>query len=383
MIQFHNASYRDDHYRKTPIPLEISADGEAEIRPSGEIFRRGIDPENALVSTRDDENRIIPDGNYSDKKFISSNRVKDNGDVVDEDEDDEVGSMDNTVGGGSWRSANTPNPSRINDSSGPQTPITGIPKADHEKYGRLGLLSANDSPNAHRPKAQTMWSAFRSDKPEASTSNNASGTNDGSSSRPEGSKRKSRVGSTTEEDGPRNALEGNEVANTQQEQLGESVGQKKWAVLRSKLLRNQTAPNQHSSPAVVPVTSELLAGQLPVMIMKTWLGRDEAGNRAVPVLLGNLRFRVGDSAGIGESKEQDDSPPEKGKEKDKGGKTGREVFRIECEYGDGAVKWVIYRELRDFVSLHGHYRADNLKERASHIRSGKKVEVPEFPRISE
>jgi phospholipase D1/2 len=76
--------------------------------------------------------------------------------------------------------------------------------------------------------------------------------------------------------------------------------------------------------ASLPVTTELMAGQLPVMMLKTWLDRDEHGNRAVPVLLGNMRFRVGDSVGIRAGKEH----------------TGKEMFKMECEYGDGAVKWV-------------------------------------------
>jgi phospholipase D1/2 len=79
-----------------------------------------------------------------------------------------------------------------------------------------------------------------------------------------------------------------------------------------------------SAVAALPVTTELMAGQLPVMIMKTWLDRDEDGNRAVPVILGSLRFRVGDSVGL----------------KADGGQTGKEMFKLECEYGDGAVKWV-------------------------------------------
>ena len=28
------------------------------------------------------------------------------------------------------------------------------------------------------------------------------------------------------------------------------------------------------------------------------------------------------------------------------------IFRIELEYGDGLVKWVIFRELKDFLNLH-------------------------------
>jgi len=43
---------------------------------------------------------------------------------------------------------------------------------------------------------------------------------------------------------------------------------------------------------------------------------------------------------------------------------------------------VIYRELRDFVSLHTHYKADNLGTRVSHIRGARRIEIPEFPKTS-
>jgi hypothetical protein len=107
-------------------------------------------------------------------------------------------------------------------------------------------------------------------------------------------------------------------------------------MLRNRVLpgqgkgKNESAPGANtvsalSSTAIasVPITTELLAGQLPVMMLKTWLDRDEDGRKAVPVLLGNMRFRVGDSVGL----KQEDA-------------TGREMFKVECEYGDGAVKWV-------------------------------------------
>ena len=112
--------------------------------------------------------------------------------------------------------------------------------------------------------------------------------------------------------------------------------QRRWSLLRSRVLPAQGTSDSGPTPGVnkvtalapatiasVPITTELLAGQLPVMILKTWLDRDEDGNRAVPVLLGNLRFRVGDSVGIGAGRE-----------------TGKEMFKLECEYGDGVVKWV-------------------------------------------
>ncbi|KAL7424031.1 Phospholipase D1 [Cryptotrichosporon argae] len=152
--------------------------------------------------------------------------------------------------------------------------------------------------------------------------------------------------------------------------------QRRWSMLRSRVVPARAASGSAGGPAKVSalaptavasllVTTELLAGQLPVMILKTWLDRDEDGNKAVPVLLGSLRFRVGDSVGLRQ-----------------GGQTGREMFKIECEYGDGAVKWVIYRELRDFLSLHAHYKAANFGTRVTSLRSSRHVEIPEFPKMS-
>lgn len=129
--------------------------------------------------------------------------------------------------------------------------------------------------------------------------------------------------------------------------------------------------NRHANSATTDVsaptmTNEMLAGTLPVMILKTWLDRDEEGHRAVPVLLGNLRFRIGDSLQV------------------RTGKTGgiKEMFKIECEYGDGAIKWVVYRELRDFVSLHLHYKKSNFGHRVAALGSHqtRHVTIPEFPR---
>lgn len=128
---------------------------------------------------------------------------------------------------------------------------------------------------------------------------------------------------------------------------------------------NSTGVTATDRDAPAPtMTTELLAGTLPVMILKTWIDRDEDDHRAVPVLLGNLRFRIGDSVPL----------------RSGGRHTGREMFKIECEYGDGAIKWVVYRELRDFVILHAHYKAANLGTRVTGLRSSRRVELPEFPR---
>ncbi|KAK8858386.1 hypothetical protein IAR55_002613 [Kwoniella newhampshirensis] len=154
------------------------------------------------------------------------------------------------------------------------------------------------------------------------------------------------------------------------------AAQKRWSMLRSRVLpSNKNSSNAPGlgkvsalAPTViasVPVTTELMAGLLPVMMMKTWLDRDEDGHRAVPVLLGNLRFRVGDSVGLRQGRE-----------------TGKEMFKLECEYGDGAVKWVIYRELRDFLSLHAHYKAANFGSSVAGLRTSRRVEIPDFPKMS-
>lgn len=43
---------------------------------------------------------------------------------------------------------------------------------------------------------------------------------------------------------------------------------------------------------------------------------------------------------------------------------------------------VIYRELRDFLSLHAHYKAANFGTSVGGLRGSRKVDIPEFPKIS-
>lgn len=51
------------------------------------------------------------------------------------------------------------------------------------------------------------------------------------------------------------------------------------------------------------------------------------------------------------------------------------LFRIELQYGDGLMKWVIYREMRDFVNLHAHYRFASIVQNDT-------VTLPSFPKTS-
>ncbi|KAH9949881.1 phospholipase D [Amylocystis lapponica] len=134
----------------------------------------------------------------------------------------------------------------------------------------------------------------------------------------------------------------------------------KWGRLRSLLPHIAGSKNAGQGPsAVVPqsvnITDELIAGGLSAVMLHLWFERDEKDHRRVPVLFHRLRIRVSDSL-----------HPLHGH---------KAVFRIECEYANGAVRWVVYRQLREFLSLHTHYALSNAYNR--------NVEnLPEFPKTS-
>ena len=142
-------------------------------------------------------------------------------------------------------------------------------------------------------------------------------------------------------------------------------GKAKWAKLRSLFpsVQNfvsdrESADLSYSSIAVpkVSITDELIAGGLSTLMLRLYLERDEKGRRRVPILLHRLRIRISDSYHPTEEK--------------------RTVFRIECEYANGAARWVVYRQLRDFLSLHAHYTVSNVYNRLGDP-------LPEFPMTSE
>lgn len=143
---------------------------------------------------------------------------------------------------------------------------------------------------------------------------------------------------------------------------GKSHPAQKWNRLRSlipALAHQSKEVSQQGQIAVqsnnVNITDELIVGGLSTLILRLWFERDEHDNRRVPVLLHRLRIRISDSL-----------HPLNG---------SKAVFRIECEYANGAARWVIYRELRDFISLHTHYRFSNAFNRNVDV-------LPEFPRTS-
>ncbi|KAK7048243.1 NUC071 domain-containing protein [Favolaschia claudopus] len=137
----------------------------------------------------------------------------------------------------------------------------------------------------------------------------------------------------------------------------------KWGRLRSLIPHIAGQTNEKAAtpgPSAVAhhsvnITDELIAGGLSTLMLRMWFERDEKDNRRIPALFHRLRIRVADSLN-----------PLDGQ---------RTVFRIECEYANGAIRWVIYRQLRDFISLHTHYTLSNVYNRNVD-------DLPEFPKTS-
>lgn len=60
----------------------------------------------------------------------------------------------------------------------------------------------------------------------------------------------------------------------------------------------------------------------------------------------------------------------------------RDDINVEEVQEEPANIQVIYRELRDFLSLHAHYKAANFGTSVGGLRGSRKVDIPEFPKMS-
>ncbi|BGP07097.1 Phospholipase D1 [Rhodotorula toruloides] len=105
------------------------------------------------------------------------------------------------------------------------------------------------------------------------------------------------------------------------------------------------------------LVSELATGVLPLVLVKmATMDRDDKGDKRIPILMNYLKLKITDSVYPFHDRHA--------------------IFRIELEYGDGAVKWVIYRELKDFVNLHAHYRVANLRQGIDKFPAFPKTSLP-------
>ncbi|GAA5869931.1 hypothetical protein JCM3774_000531 [Rhodotorula dairenensis] len=136
-----------------------------------------------------------------------------------------------------------------------------------------------------------------------------------------------------------------------------------WSAVRNKLLNEgrgagkKRKEKQGASLTGHQLVAELATGALPLAIVKMGtMDRDDKGDKRIPVLMNYLKLKVTDSIYPLHDKHA--------------------VFRIELEYGDSAVKWVIYRELKDFVNLHAHYRVANLRQGIEKFPAFPKTSLP-------
>ena len=168
---------------------------------------------------------------------------------------------------------------------------------------------------------------------------------------------------------PHPKLRGNTDGTQKDKDKDVATGTAKWAKLRS-FLPNIVHPHENIPPgpsAVTPqavnITDELITGGLSTLMLRLWIDRDEKGHRRIPILFHRLRIRVSDSL----------HPMQR----------QASVFRIECEYA-GAARWVVYRELRDFLSLHAHYAVSNVYNRnVDHMPEFPKTSLPYFKFLKE
>ncbi|GAA6057144.1 hypothetical protein JCM3770_004845 [Rhodotorula araucariae] len=133
-----------------------------------------------------------------------------------------------------------------------------------------------------------------------------------------------------------------------------------WNVVRNRLGGVQPKKKKEKQGASLTghqLVAELATGALPLVLVKmATMDRDEKGDKRIPILMNYLKLRITDSVYPFHDKHA--------------------IFRIELEYGDSAVKWVIYRELKDFVNLHAHYRVANLRQGIDKFPAFPKTSLP-------
>ncbi|KAA1090862.1 Phospholipase D1 [Puccinia graminis f. sp. tritici] len=138
----------------------------------------------------------------------------------------------------------------------------------------------------------------------------------------------------------------------------ESSGQTSRATTTiNQLLRIKSKSTTEKDIRGPELTAQLSSGLLAIIMLKMAMDRDEHGQHRIPILMNYLKLKISDSIHPFHATHA--------------------VFKIELEYGDGLLHWVIYRELRDFVNLHAAYKASNIVSRNS-----SDVTLPNFPRTS-
>ncbi|KAK6359005.1 Phospholipase D1 [Orbilia brochopaga] len=154
--------------------------------------------------------------------------------------------------------------------------------------------------------------------------------------------------------------------NTTPAPAGGGASAAKWKALKAGIRligqkkKEEAKIDREKSAELV---AELTAATPAALILASMFQRDEHGNKRIPIILEQLKIKITDSKLNTRSR-------------------NHTVFRIELEYGSGLtrMKWVIHREFRDFVNLHGKYRLQDFSNTT--LGEGGKHALPKFPKAS-
>ena len=114
------------------------------------------------------------------------------------------------------------------------------------------------------------------------------------------------------------------------------------------------------------VIGELQTGLLTVAMITMTMDRDEHDNPRIPVLLQQVQVKISDVVHTSYS--------------------GHTLYRIELTYGADMLRWVIYREVRDFFNLHTYFYTQSVR---GHLGKTVKLrgagdndgDLPSFPKL--
>jgi phospholipase D1/2 len=145
-----------------------------------------------------------------------------------------------------------------------------------------------------------------------------------------------------------------------------SVSAARWRQLKASLKmlgarKREEHRIEHAKSA--ELMAELLAGAPAALFLASMFQRDEKGHKRIPVLLEQLRLKITDSIAPEGDRHQ--------------------IFRIELEYASSLarMKWVIYRNLTDFLKLHGKYKYQSKTDKYIHAsRPSERAKLPQFPK---
>ncbi|EEB06478.2 phospholipase D [Schizosaccharomyces japonicus yFS275] len=140
-------------------------------------------------------------------------------------------------------------------------------------------------------------------------------------------------------------------------QRAKASGKQLWAQLMNAF-RKMKKENEEVSVTDIPITRIFESGTPAALFPALFFLHNQSGESAMPMLMDLVKIRVLDV--------------------EPNHKRIHTLFTVQVQYGSGpkAIRWLIHRELLDFLSLHSHF----LFLEFSHHFYGKRFKLPKFPK---